>query len=257
LEPGKGDGGMKKNDISSAAKKRARVLCLVLGALILYGAGAYYLSIRLDKKAIEKRTRRVNRRDRYHRLPPERQKTVDELILNRNNPEVLKSIYIEAVKNDGVKEEEAKRFTNVLMCTAFAETLAQYLGNRIPPYAGDAWTIYRKNPAFRLYQIYPESIDRYGMASLKKGGGPSIPPLSNENPPLVTGDIVTMPLGTSKYVYHSGVVLTDTKSVPPLQYFIESRGEIHLDEIAGGNIRFLMGEKNFKEFPITEVIGDL
>lgn len=245
--------------ISDTARKKyiGAILCLAAVIVITFSSVTFFFNSRLNKEAIARRTRNVIRVDRYERLSPDRKLTVDEILSNREKPDVLKRIYIEAVRKDGVTEKEAMEYTKVLMCTAFAETLAQYLGNRIPPYAGDAWTIYRKNPDFRLYQIYPESIDLYSIRKLKRGGGPSIPDSSSDNPPLSTGDIITMPIGTLKYVYHSGVVITDTKSSPHKKYFIESRGRIAMHEICGGNIRFQSGSGGFKLIPIAEVVGDI
>jgi len=242
--------------ISANRKIFIAIICIA-AAVLLYYLISFFLNSRLDKRAIERRTKNITRVDRYERLSQDRKKTVDDILLNLNNPDMLKKIYVEAVKKDGVTEEEAKEYTKVLMCTAFAETLAQYLGNKIPSYAGDAWTIYRKNPDFRIYQIYNESIDLYSIRKLKRGGGPSIPDDSSDSLPLITGDIITIPIGKMKYVYHSGVVIVDTKSKPQKKYFIESRGRIGMHEIAGGRIKFHSGSESFVWIPIAEAVGDI
>lgn len=234
----------------------AFVVLLLLSASVLYIMASWW-----NKKAIERRTKSFGAlKDRYDSLPEDRKKVVDELMKSKDNPEEIKRISYEIVKisnrDHGIPESDATIHSALGMCAGFAEAVAQYLGNDIPSYSGDAWTMYKRNPRYRRYQLYTDSIDLYRY--FRKGSeGPRLPDTSNETPPLRTGDVVTMPWpGTREYVYHAGTVIVDTKSTPPRKFVLETRGSIRMNEIVAGNILLKTTGSNTKTLPIAEVIGD-
>lgn len=218
--------GFAKNVLYGAA---------ILGALAF--SEKLYMDTRMDKTYINNRTDAVARVDRYWKLPEDRRRVVDSLIANRDDSAILRELSEKAMINQGCSIPEAKSYSAPGKCTAFAEVVSQYLGNNIPDYCGDAWTVYRRHPDFRIYQIYPESIESF--ETIFNPLRPEISPLSVDNPSVSTGDIVTMSLpGCKDYVDHSGVVIGDVKQYPSKYYFLESRGIIRMNEINGGNIKF-------------------
>ncbi|MFH0837298.1 MAG: hypothetical protein V1870_04165 [Candidatus Aenigmatarchaeota archaeon] len=212
-----------------------------------------------DKEAIAKRA--TPRHDRYYSLSDEKKKVVGSLIENRDNPDALGNICKHVMKDIGFTDAKIKKYTEFGMCTAFAEIMAQYFGNKIQSYSGDAWNVYRRNLEYRLFQIYPESIDRYSIHQLNHGKGPEIPEMSADDPDLVNGDILTMPLpGGNRYAYHSGVCVKVKKNILEeyKEWCLESRGTIRMNGIENGNITMKFGNsgKNTLIIPIAEVVGD-
>ena len=195
----------------------------------------------------------LDKSDPYYSLSTKRQLTVKQLIEHKDDPDALMKLCVAAMKTSnreqGIPEQYAEGYTECGRCAAFAEAMAQYLGNKIPSYSGDAWTIFRRNPGFREYQIYADSIDKWSVDELNNGKGPKIPEYSTDNPELNTGYIAIIPWpGAKQYVYHAGVVILNP--VTSQSFFLETRGEIGMNPISGGSV-----DIDGCMLPIAEVIG--
>lgn len=128
--------------------------------------------------------------------------------------------------------------------------------------SGNAWEMYLKNPPYRLWQTYSESIDRYTITDVNQGDGPSIPTkpygpdtryASGKTFPfnsLRSGDIVTIKY-SAKYFLHAGVVITNPKDCNDKYILNNVGGMILLSKLDKyGNMQGILGKR-----PIIEVMG--
>ncbi|MFH0837185.1 MAG: hypothetical protein V1870_03590 [Candidatus Aenigmatarchaeota archaeon] len=191
---------------------------------------------------------------RYHLLPEKKKKIIKKLLKYKNDSSALMRISRQIMRDSGCGESQIDLYTSCGMCAAYAQIVSRYFGNMVPLGSGHAWTMFRNNPVFRKFQIYPDDINNWSAAELNNGEGPNVLDYQPGRPNLGTGDVVSMPMGGGKYVYHVGVVILDPFDVTR-KYLLEAREAVRMNNIIDGVVDIIAQDVRIGEFPMKKEDG--